>query len=67
MVEELTILYLPKIWPKCWKTLGSWRYAKRDNIVIRSATVDEVIQLNKWRNDGKVMKHAGFPNRPGEL
>lgn len=39
---------------------------QKDNIVIRSATVDDVIQLNKWWNDGKVMEHAGFPNGLGE-
>ena len=39
---------------------------EKDNIVIRSATVDDVVQLNKWWNDGKVMEHAGFPNGIGE-
>ncbi|MCQ1531384.1 GNAT family N-acetyltransferase [Lutispora saccharofermentans] len=39
---------------------------EKDNIVIRSATVDDAIQLNKWWNDGKVMEHAGFPNGLGE-
>lgn len=38
---------------------------QKDNIVIRSATVDDAIQLNKWWNDGKVMEHAGFPNGLG--
>jgi len=35
---------------------------QKDNIVIRSATIDDAIQLNKWWNDGRVMEHAGFPN-----
>lgn len=39
---------------------------EKDNIVIRSATVDDAIQLNKWWNDGRVMEHAGFPNGIGE-
>lgn len=39
---------------------------EKDNIVIRSATIDDVIQLNKWWNDGRVMEHAGFPNGLGE-
>ncbi len=39
---------------------------QKDNIVIRSAIVDDAIQLNKWWNDGKVMEHAGFPNGIGE-
>lgn len=39
---------------------------QRDNIVIRSATIDDAIQLNKWWNDGKVMGHAGFPNGLGQ-
>lgn len=33
---------------------------EKDNIVIRSANVDDDIQLNKWWNDGKVMEHSGF-------
>ncbi|HHV45952.1 MAG TPA: hypothetical protein GXX53_03445 [Tissierellia bacterium] len=39
---------------------------QKDNIVIRSATVDDAIQLNKWWNDGRIMEHAGFPNGLGE-
>lgn len=39
---------------------------QKDNIVIRSATVDDAVQLNRWWNDGKVMEHAGFPNGLGE-
>ena len=39
---------------------------EKDNIVIRSATVDDAEQLNKWWNDGEVMEHAGFPNGLGE-
>lgn len=33
-----------------------------NNIIIRTATPNDVEQLNKWWNDGSVMKHAGFPN-----
>lgn len=39
---------------------------QKDNIVIRSATIDDAVQLNKWWNDGRVMEHAGFPNGLGE-
>ena len=34
---------------------------QKDNILIRTATVDDAVQLNKWWNDGRVMEHAGFP------
>jgi|SRR5690554_4249346 len=39
---------------------------EKDNIVIRSANVDDAIQLNKWWNDGEVMEHAGFPKGLGQ-
>ena len=39
---------------------------EKDNIVIRSATKDDAVQLNEWWNDGKIMEHAGFPNGTGE-
>lgn len=39
---------------------------KKDNIVIRSATIDDAILLNTWWNDGNIMEHAGFPNGLGE-
>lgn len=39
---------------------------EKDNIIIRSATIDDAVQLNEWWNDGKVMEHAGFPNGLGE-
>lgn len=39
---------------------------EKDNIVIRSATVNDAVLLNTWWNDGKVMEHAGFPNGTGE-
>ncbi len=39
---------------------------RKDNIVIRSATINDAVQLNKWWNDGKVMEHAGFPRGLGE-
>lgn len=29
---------------------------KKDNIIIRSATLNDTIQLNKWWNDGGVME-----------
>ena len=39
---------------------------QKDNIVIRRATVDDAIQLNKWWNDGKLMEYVGFPYGLGE-
>ncbi|NLJ41784.1 MAG: GNAT family N-acetyltransferase [Clostridiales bacterium] len=39
---------------------------EKDNIVIRSATIEDAVQLNKWWNDGKVMEYVGFPNGTGE-
>lgn len=39
---------------------------EKDNIVIRSANLDDAIQLNKWWNDGEVMEHAGFPEGLGQ-
>lgn len=39
---------------------------QNENIVIRSATIDDAVQLNKWWNDGNIMEHAGFPNGLGE-
>lgn len=39
---------------------------EKDNIVIRSASVDDAIQLNKWWNDGEIMEHAGFPKGLGQ-
>lgn len=39
---------------------------EKDNIVIRSANVDDAIQLNKWWNNGEVMEHAGFPKGLGQ-
>ena len=39
---------------------------EKENIVIRSANIDDDIQLNKWWNDGKVMEHAGFPKGIGQ-
>ena len=35
---------------------------KEDNLVIRNATVNDVLDLCKWWSDGKIMAHAGFPN-----
>jgi RimJ/RimL family protein N-acetyltransferase/GNAT superfamily N-acetyltransferase len=39
---------------------------QKDNIVIRSATIEDAIWLNQWWNDGRVMEHAGFPHGLGE-
>ncbi|MDR7855936.1 GNAT family protein [Tissierella sp.] len=39
---------------------------KKENIIIRSASVDDAIQLNKWWNDGEVMEHAGFSKGLGQ-
>lgn len=39
---------------------------KKDNIVIRSATVNDAAWLNKWWNDGNLMEDMGFPNGLGE-
>ncbi|MDD3171191.1 MAG: GNAT family protein [Bacilli bacterium] len=36
-------------------------FIKKDNLVIRSATIEDVKILNDWWNDGRVMAHAGFP------
>lgn len=38
----------------------------KDNIVVRSATVEDAILMNQWWNDGRVMEHAGFPYGVGE-
>lgn len=38
---------------------------KEHNLVIRTATNEDVNSLLKWWNDGKVMEHAGFPNGLG--
>jgi RimJ/RimL family protein N-acetyltransferase len=46
--------------------LGESMRIEKENIVIRSANVDDAIQLNKWWNDGKVMEHAGFPKGLGQ-
>lgn len=47
-------------------TLEDSMRIEKENIVIRSATVDDAKQLNQWWNDGAVMEHAGFPNGIGE-
>lgn len=39
---------------------------EKENIVIRSARLDDAKRLNQWWNDGQVMEHAGFPNGIGE-
>jgi len=39
---------------------------EKDNVIIKSATVDDAIQPNKWWNDGEVMEHAGFPKGLGQ-
>ncbi len=37
-------------------------YLRNNNVVIRSAKVNDVITLVNWWADGEVMAHAGFPN-----
>lgn len=39
---------------------------EKENILIRSAGLDDAIQLNKWWNDGEVMEHGGFPKGLGQ-
>lgn len=39
---------------------------EKDNIVIRSANLDDVPLLNKWWNDGKIMEHVGFSEGLGQ-
>jgi len=41
-------------------------YIKNENLVIRSASLEDTSRLNTWWNDGKVMEHAGFPNGLGQ-
>lgn len=36
-------------------------HIKKDTIVIRSASTNDVDVLTSWWNDGQVMAHAGFP------
>ncbi len=36
-----------------------------DNVVIRSAIMEDAVQLKTWWNDGEVMEHAGFPHGVG--
>lgn len=38
----------------------------KDNIRVRSATLEDAAILNRWWNDGSVMEHAGFPNGLGQ-
>lgn len=37
----------------------------KDKIHIRNSVITDCEQLAEWWNDGKVMVHAGFPNRIG--
>ncbi len=46
--------------------MGESMRIEKNNIVIRSAAVDDAAQLNSWWNDGQVMEHAGFPKGLGE-
>ncbi|MEG2289370.1 MAG: GNAT family protein [Clostridium sp.] len=39
---------------------------KKDNLLIRSATVEDAETLTNWWNDGRIMAHAGFPNGLGQ-
>lgn len=36
------------------------------NFLISNATVNDVVLLEKWWNDGKIMEHVGFPNGLGQ-
>lgn len=40
---------------------------KKENLVIRSATLADAQILTNWWNDGVVMDHAGFPNGLGQI
>ena len=40
-------------------------FIRDNNLTIRNATSNDASILCKWWNDGKVMKHAGFPNGLG--
>jgi len=37
-------------------------YIKKDSLIVRHATIDDIQVLCDWWSDGKVMAHAGFPN-----
>ncbi len=39
---------------------------EEENIIIRSAKIEDGKYLNKWWNDGNLMKDMGFPNGIGE-
>ncbi len=39
---------------------------EQDNIVIRSAVMEDAPLLNRWWNDGAAMSHAGFPEGRGQ-
>jgi len=41
-------------------------FIKKDNLVIRSAALEDAQILTDWWNDGAVMAHAGFPNGLGQ-
>lgn len=41
-------------------------FINKNNLVIRSATIEDAQILNDWWNDGKIMAHAGFPNGLGQ-
>jgi RimJ/RimL family protein N-acetyltransferase len=40
-------------------------YLEQENLIIRSANLDDSQILTHWWNDGKVMAHAGFPKGLG--
>jgi RimJ/RimL family protein N-acetyltransferase len=41
-------------------------FIKKNNLVIRSATLDDAQILTNWWNNGTIMSHAGFPNGLGQ-
>ena len=41
-------------------------FIKKNNLVIRSAVLEDAQILTDWWNDGAVMAHAGFPNGLGQ-
>lgn len=47
------------------KNKGNKMRIEKENIVIRSANLEDAIKLNKWWNDGEIMEHAGFPKGLG--
>ncbi len=38
---------------------------KKDNILVRKATMEDIVVISKWWNDGRIMKSVGFPKGLG--